>query len=105
MGRWEGEDDWHGGQIQQIARLVKIGNDYSIKLEALEMRRSTRFARHVGSRRLLQIRIDDGLLSGEPREGTIKFLSRKLVLNGRVFIAVRSFFLASVESRVLTVLF
>ncbi|KAK7450551.1 hypothetical protein VKT23_012860 [Stygiomarasmius scandens] len=87
MGRWEGEDDWHGGQIQQIARLVKIGNDYSIKLEALEMRRSTRFARHVGSRRLLQIRIDDGLLSGEPREGTIKFLSRKLVLNGRVFIA------------------
>lgn len=60
MGKWYDEEDWYGGQIQQIARLAKGENGaYQIQLEPMEKRRSYRFARYLGSRRMLQLKIPD----------------------------------------------
>ncbi|THU92070.1 hypothetical protein K435DRAFT_672820 [Dendrothele bispora CBS 962.96] len=85
MGTWEGEEDWFGGQVQQIAVLLKLKGGLTLRLEPLEMRRSTRFARQLGSRRILQIRINQDLLH-EDREQVVEFLLNKFVLNGRVFV-------------------
>ncbi|KAJ3861553.1 RNA dependent RNA polymerase-domain-containing protein [Lentinula novae-zelandiae] len=86
MGHFQGADHWFGGQIQQIATLRKTARcTLRLQLEPLEMRRSTRLARQFGSRRVLQVRIPEDLLRGEARRETIKFLSNKFILNGRVF--------------------
>ncbi|KAF9011305.1 RNA dependent RNA polymerase-domain-containing protein [Cyathus striatus] len=83
MGPWEGHSDWHGGQIQQIARLVKDGDLYKIILERMESKRSYRFARFYGSRRILQLKIPDAVVN----EKSLKeFLQHKFVLCGRVFV-------------------
>ncbi|KAJ3992350.1 RNA dependent RNA polymerase-domain-containing protein [Lentinula boryana] len=86
MGHFQNVDNWFGGQIQQIATLRETARfTLFLQLEPLEMRRSTRFARQFGSRRVLQVRIADDFLRAQARERTISFLSRKFVLNGRVF--------------------
>ncbi|KAJ3793160.1 RNA dependent RNA polymerase-domain-containing protein [Lentinula aff. detonsa] len=86
MGHFQDVDNWFGGQIQQIATLRETARfTLFLQLEPLEMRRSTRFARQFGSRRVLQVRIADDFLRAQARERTIRFLSRKFVLNGRVF--------------------
>ncbi|KAF5367171.1 hypothetical protein D9758_004049 [Tetrapyrgos nigripes] len=97
FGDFEGEENWFGGQVQQIATLVKNGVGFKLVLEPLEMRRSSRFTRILGSRRVLQIKIDSNLLmdggsskakNGQKsdREKVLEFLSHKFVLNGRVFV-------------------
>ncbi|EAU92432.2 hypothetical protein CC1G_00651 [Coprinopsis cinerea okayama7 len=88
-GSWEGVENWHGGQVQQVARLVKLDKraGYRVSLEPMENRRSHRFARYVGSRHILQLKVSDKLLnSPEEKEEIIEFLSRKFVLLGRVFV-------------------
>ncbi|KAJ3730892.1 RNA dependent RNA polymerase-domain-containing protein [Lentinula guzmanii] len=86
LGHFQDVDNWFGGQIQQIATLRETARfTLFLQLEPLEMRRSTRFARQFGSRRVLQVRIADDFLRAQARERTIRFLSRKFVLNGRVF--------------------
>lgn len=51
------------------------------------MRRSTRLARFLGSRRIIQIRLDrDALL--QDRNGVLGFLKQKFVLGGRVFMPI-----------------
>ncbi|KAJ3821613.1 RNA dependent RNA polymerase-domain-containing protein [Lentinula raphanica] len=86
MGPFQGVDNWFGGQIQQIATLRETAKFVLIlQLEPLEMRRSTRFARQFGSRRVIQVRIPRNFLQDHTRDRTILFLSRKFVLNGRVF--------------------
>lgn len=87
MGAWQGTSDWYGGRIQQVGRLYKEENKITIKLEAMEMQRSHRFARYCGSRRILQIRIPDDI--GDSAD-VRKFLCQKFVLCGRVFIAFHS---------------
>ncbi|KAF5383988.1 hypothetical protein D9757_006955 [Collybiopsis confluens] len=85
-GDWEGAKNWYGGNIQQVATLAKVQDEFSFQLEPLEMQRSTRFARFLGSRRLIQIRISKKLLQ-ESRDEVIELLStRKFILNGRVFV-------------------
>ncbi|THU93549.1 hypothetical protein K435DRAFT_967237 [Dendrothele bispora CBS 962.96] len=89
MGTWEGEEDWFGGQIQQIATVVKLDGSegaFTMRLEPLEMRRSTRFARQLGSRRILQVRVGEDLLMNKDREKVMEFLTHQFVLNGRVFV-------------------
>ncbi len=87
MGRWREQDDWFGGRIQQIARLSKPGKSdhYQIHLEPMEKRRSHRFARYCGSRRILQLRIPKKLILAESAKLKI-FLQGKFILCGRVFI-------------------
>ena len=85
MGEFQGVSDWYGGKIQQIGRLLKDGSSYKIKLERLESRRSYRFARFYGSRRLLRIRVTEDLLRKE-RDDIKQFFKHKFILCGRVFV-------------------
>ncbi|KAF8633592.1 hypothetical protein AX15_001385 [Amanita polypyramis BW_CC] len=83
MGSWGGESKWYGGRIQQQARIYKDNNQICIKLEPMEMRRSHRFARYCGSRRILQVRIPDDIGDSEDVR---KYLCQRFVLCGRVFV-------------------
>ncbi|KAF9064755.1 RNA dependent RNA polymerase-domain-containing protein [Rhodocollybia butyracea] len=86
-GLFHGVDKWFGGQIQQTASLMFRNESQKLyfQLHPPEMRRSTRFARKFGSRRVLQIRIHADLLRGDTKKRVMKFLNQKFVLNGRVF--------------------
>ncbi|KAF8899369.1 RNA dependent RNA polymerase-domain-containing protein [Infundibulicybe gibba] len=85
MGEWHGDPDWHGGRIQQIARLQKDDGEYSIRLEPLEKRRSHYYARCHGSRRIIQLRVPDALLKSDMK--LIRdFMAQKFILLGRVFV-------------------
>ncbi|GJE89654.1 RNA dependent RNA polymerase-domain-containing protein [Phanerochaete sordida] len=83
-GEWDKVPNWYGGQIQQICRLHKAEDDTPLRLMLgrMEMTRSHRFARDLGSRRLLQIKLPKEY---NDRTKEKAFLSRKLVLCGRVF--------------------
>ncbi|KAF8971781.1 RNA dependent RNA polymerase-domain-containing protein [Flammula alnicola] len=89
MGSWKGSADWYGGQVQQLARLVKSDTSYKIVLEPMEKRRSHRFARYYGSRRFVQLRIPDELLRSE-NERVKAFLRKSFVLCGRIFLPFHS---------------
>ncbi|KAG2141030.1 RNA dependent RNA polymerase-domain-containing protein [Suillus clintonianus] len=87
MGQWEGKDNWYGGKIQQVARVVKAGASFRFELEKPEIRRSHRFARFLGSRRILQVRVPDNLTYDKVGSALREFLiSSKFVLCGRVFV-------------------
>lgn len=80
---WMGKPSWYGGQIQQIVRLHRTPSaPLAFTLCKMQMIRSHRFARYLGSRRVLQINIADTSGSSEPKS----LLSQKLVLCGRVYI-------------------
>ncbi|KAF5352350.1 hypothetical protein D9756_006189 [Leucocoprinus leucothites] len=87
MGEWDGQENWYGGRVQQIARLSKTTDEhgYHIHLEAMEKRRSHRFARFCGSRRILQLRIPKKLILDEGVR-LKEFFQQKFILCGRVFI-------------------
>lgn len=85
MGPWKGKDGWYGGRIQQVGRLVLVHNRFSIQLEKPEIRRSHRFSRFLGSRRILQVRMDD-LLYKHGEEVRLLLSSSKFILCGRVFL-------------------
>ncbi|EDR15354.1 uncharacterized protein LACBIDRAFT_301565 [Laccaria bicolor S238N-H82] len=89
MGPWKGDPDWHGGQVQQLAQLVKVNGSLKVQLEPLEKRRSHRFARFYGSRRIIQLRIPDDMVTKD--NATVKqFLSQKFILLGRIFVPFHS---------------
>ncbi|KAF5383489.1 hypothetical protein D9757_006099 [Collybiopsis confluens] len=81
-------DNWFGGQIQQIATLEETRSEkLRLRLEPLEMRRSTRLSRKLGSRRVLQVRIAEDFLRDETgKTRMVNFFTRKFILNGRVFV-------------------
>lgn len=84
MGDWEGKENWYGGKIQQVAHIVRAGSSFKLELEKPEIRRSYRFSRFLGSRRVLQIRVPASLTYDTK---VLKFLeSNKFVLCGRVFV-------------------
>ncbi|PBK76213.1 hypothetical protein ARMSODRAFT_217849 [Armillaria solidipes] len=86
MGDFQGETHWYGGRVQQIGHLIQINKkDFKVELQPLEMRKSTRFTRYLGSRRVLQIRVSDNLLMNAETE-VREFLARKFVICGRVFV-------------------
>ncbi|KAH9948208.1 RNA dependent RNA polymerase-domain-containing protein [Amylocystis lapponica] len=92
QGEWREDATWYGGKIQQIARLVKVEDDHTVpfklRLEKMEKRKSNRFARFLGSRRLLQISIPQKLAFEGPKvmQKLHEFLQQKFVLCGRVFV-------------------
>ncbi|KAM6498847.1 RNA dependent RNA polymerase domain containing protein [Amanita muscaria] len=85
MGPWKGEHEWFGGRIQQLARSYVEDGEFHIRLEPMEKRRSHRFARYCGSRRILQVRIPDDKL-GEGTDLIRERLCHRFVLCGRVFV-------------------
>lgn len=92
MGEWMGDSDWHGGQVQQLAKLVRADKSgtgsntvFKVELQPFEKRRSHRFARFAGSRRILQLRVSDKLLM-EVREQVKQFLCQQFILLGRVYV-------------------
>ncbi|KAH9885398.1 RNA dependent RNA polymerase-domain-containing protein [Cubamyces lactineus] len=86
---WEEAKDWYGGKIQQVARIEEAPGRLRLVLAPMEMRKSTRFARFLGSRRILQISIPSGLRVNRADE-LKEFLTTKFVLCGRVFVAFGS---------------
>ncbi|KAK0185175.1 RNA dependent RNA polymerase-domain-containing protein, partial [Armillaria mellea] len=91
MGDFQGETHWYGGQIQQIGHLIQVKKeekkDFEVEMQPLEMCKSTRFTRYLGSRRVFQIRVSDNLLMNEKTETEVRdFLARKFVICGRVFV-------------------
>ena len=88
MGEWRGKDNWHGGRIQQVGRLVRAQGRFSIQLEKPEIRRSHRFSRFLGSRRILQVRVADDILYKDKLGDEVRRLlyTSKFVLCGRVFL-------------------
>jgi hypothetical protein len=89
MGPWKGDPDWHGGQVQQLAQLVKADGSLKVQLEPMEKRRSHRFARFCGSRRILQLRIPDDMVTKD-NAAVKQFLSQKFILLGRIFVPFHS---------------
>jgi RNA-dependent RNA polymerase len=78
--------------VVQHARLVQDTGPQKLKiqLEAMEYRKdSTRIARFLGSRRILHLGVTDSLLF-KNELGVKRFLNQKLILCGRVFVALRS---------------
>ncbi|KAG6380657.1 RNA dependent RNA polymerase-domain-containing protein [Boletus reticuloceps] len=87
LGLWKGKDDWYGGRIQQVGRLIREGpTRFSIQLEKPEIRRSHRFSRFLGSRRILQVRVVDDLLYKYGDEVRTFLSSSRFILCGRVFL-------------------
>ncbi|OBZ68489.1 putative RNA-dependent RNA polymerase SHL2 [Grifola frondosa] len=90
-GEWQGDPKWYGGKIQQIVRLVEAekgsSRPYRLFLEKMQKRKSNRFARFLGSRRVLQISIPKKLLH-ENIEALRSFLAQNFILCGRVFVAI-----------------
>ncbi|KIJ66540.1 hypothetical protein HYDPIDRAFT_86612, partial [Hydnomerulius pinastri MD-312] len=86
MGPWKGKEGWYGGRIQQVGRLQKVKGKYSIQLEKPEIRRSHRFSRFLGSRRILQVRVADDLLYKHGDDVRALLCSSKFILCGRVFV-------------------
>lgn len=85
-GEWKETEDWYGGKIQQVARVEEHGGALRLVLAPMEMRKSCRFARFLGSRRLLQVSVPREILSSQA-EKLKEFFMQKFVLCGRVFVA------------------
>lgn len=86
MGEFNGVQNWYGGRVQQLAKLtMKEDGRLKLDLEAMEIKRSHRFARFLGSRRIIQVRIPTKLIQSHPKE-VRRFFAQKFVLVGRVFV-------------------
>ncbi|KAI0370069.1 hypothetical protein BV20DRAFT_1075995 [Pilatotrama ljubarskyi] len=86
QGEWEETEDWYGGKIQQVARLEEEHGSLLLVLAPMEMRKSNRFARFLGSRRILQVSIPREMRN-TGGDDLRKFFTQKFVLCGRVFVA------------------
>ncbi|KAF9652836.1 hypothetical protein BDM02DRAFT_3108435 [Thelephora ganbajun] len=79
-------EDWYGGRISQCARVVEEAGQFKVFLDPPAYQKTTsRFARFLGSRRMLRLTIPPGIHQDRLRS----FLARKFVLCGRVFVALR----------------
>lgn len=79
-------EDWYGGRIAQPARVVEESSRLRVCLDApTYLKDPSRFARFLGSRRMLRLSIPPGINKDRLR----KFLAQKFILCGRVFIALR----------------
>lgn len=87
MGRWHDADNWYGGKIQQVVFLDADGKTFRIEEPVVDA--SNRFARYLGSRRILQLKLPPQFQYD--KNGTAaKRLSRKFILLGRVFLVFAS---------------
>ncbi|TFY61555.1 hypothetical protein EVJ58_g4443 [Rhodofomes roseus] len=86
-GEWKGDPNWYGGKIRQIASVVESGDGFVLRLKSMMKRKSNRFARYLGSRRMLQVKLPDDKLMRKRGDDVRRFMQSKFVLCGRVFAA------------------
>ncbi|KAI0640255.1 RNA dependent RNA polymerase-domain-containing protein [Trametes polyzona] len=86
QGPWKDTEDWYGGKIQQVARIEEANGALRLVLAPMEMRKSCRFARFLGSRRLLQVTVPREI-QNKHGDKLKEFFLQKFVLCGRVFVA------------------
>ncbi|KAJ6541584.1 RNA dependent RNA polymerase-domain-containing protein [Mycena capillaripes] len=87
---WDGRSSYYGGQIEYPLCLVKSKNPeqlYEIYLEKPEKGRSHRFARDLGSPSILHLSIPSKLVRDEG-EDIRKFLAKRFIINGRVYLPI-----------------
>lgn len=79
-------EDWYGGRISQRARIIEENGRLKVYLDAPFYHENTsRFARFLGSRRMICLSIPPGLNKDRLRD----FLAQKFVICGRVFVPLR----------------
>ena len=79
-------EDWYGGRISQRARVVEVSGLFKVVLDPPTYHRNpSRFARFLGSRRMVRLSIPPSIRKDRLRS----FLAQKFVLCGRVFVALR----------------
>ncbi|KAI1786799.1 RNA dependent RNA polymerase-domain-containing protein [Ganoderma leucocontextum] len=78
--------NWYGGRIQQVVRLEETGESFRLVLAKMEMRKSCRTARFLGSRRMIQVSIPHNVVNKRANE-LRAFFTQKFILCGRVFVA------------------
>lgn len=83
-GEWKGAKDWYGGRIQQVVRLSRPNGTFRYRLDQSSMQRSNRFARFLGSRRILQVKLSKDLQYAKD-SGVPEHLSSRFLFCGRVF--------------------
>ena len=88
-GEWKGISDWYGGRIEQLVRLSKSNGKFTYRLDRPDLKKSTRFARFLGSRRILKVKLSKDLLY-EKGDSVREHLSAPFVLCGRVFVPFAS---------------
>ncbi|KAI0652718.1 RNA dependent RNA polymerase-domain-containing protein [Trametes meyenii] len=85
-GAWQNTEDWYGGKVQQVARVEEMDGKMQLVLAPMEMRKSCRFARFLGSRRMLQVSIPQELRTQRGGDLT-QFFLQKFLFCGRIFVA------------------
>lgn len=88
-GEWEGVPDWYGGRIEQVAVLSKTNGIFTYCLHEANLKKSTRFARFLGSRRVLKLKLAKELRYGKDT-GVDDHLSGSFILCGRLFVPFAS---------------
>jgi RNA-dependent RNA polymerase len=88
-GEWKGTPDWYGGRIEQIVRLSRSKGKFTYRLDRPDIKKSTRFARFLGSRRILKVKLSKDLRF-ERGNSICEHLSGPFVLCGRVFVPFAS---------------
>jgi len=88
-GEWKGVPDWYGGRIEQVVKLSKSDDTFAYRLVRPALRKSTRFARFLGSRRILKVNLAKDLRFMKD-SGVREHLSGPFVLCGRVFVPFAS---------------
>ncbi len=86
QGDFMGQQGWYGGKVHQAAMIQEADDGFHLALAQMQMGKSTRFARFLGSRRILLVSIPYYLVNS--RAGELRaFFAQKFVLCGRVFVA------------------
>ncbi|KAI9513086.1 RNA dependent RNA polymerase-domain-containing protein [Russula earlei] len=88
-GEWKGVPDWYGGRIEQMMTLTKSDGKYTYRLVRPGIKDSTRFARFLGSRRILKVKLAKDLRY-ERDNSTREHLSGPFILCGRIFVPFSS---------------
>ncbi len=88
-GEWNGMADWYGGRIEQVVRLSKLNGRFTYRLDRPGIKKSTRFARFLGSRRILKVKLSKDL-HFDKANNVRDHLSGPFVLCGRVFVPFAS---------------
>lgn len=88
-GEWKDTTDWYGGRIEQIVRLSRSKGKFTYRLDRPDLKKSTRFARFLGSRRILKVKPSKDLRY-EKGNSVREHLSGPFVLCGRVFVPFAS---------------
>ncbi len=80
------QPNWYGGRIQQVVRLEEEGSgSFRLVLAKMEMRKSCRTARFLGSRRMLQVSLPQNVVNNRA-DDLRAFFTQKFILCGRVFV-------------------